>query len=158
MALRPALWMRSNGADQSYQGAMDRAYQHTFAKRQLENQQQDRDFLQQERALQLKTGDLGLKQAQRNDRTQAATVAQRVMKGLAAAPDKNAYLNLIQNDPDVKDAFSTLNIQPPYVGPMAASGNLDQFTQQLGTAASAAPAPAPIKLSQGDVLLNPNDP
>lgn len=147
-----------NGADQSYQGAMERAYQHTYAKHQLENQQQDRDYLQQERALTLKTGELGVKTAERADRTQAATVAQRVMKGLAAAPDKGAYLNLIQNDPDVKDAFSTLGIQAPYVGPMSASGNLDQFTQQLGTAAAAAPSPAPIKLSQGDVLVNPNDP
>jgi hypothetical protein len=147
-----------NGADQSYQGAMDRAFQHTLAKRALENQNTDRDYLQQERAIQLKNSQLGLKQAERTDRTQAATVAQRVLKGLAAAPDKQGYLNLIQNDPDVKDAFSSLGIQPPYAGPMAAPGNIDQFTQQLGTAAAAAPSPTPIKLSQGDVLLNPNDP
>lgn len=146
------------GSQQGYQSAMDNAFKHTLVKRELDQQAQDRDFLQQERAIQLKQGDLGLKQAQRADRTQAATVAQRVLKGLSTAQDPNAYLGLIQNDPDVKDAFSSLGIQTPYVGPMSQPGNLDQFKQQLATAASAAPPPAPIKLSQGDVLLNPNDP
>lgn len=146
------------GSQQGYQSAMDNAFKHTLIKRQLDQQSQDRDFLQQERAIQLKQGDLGLKQAERADRTQAATVAQRVLKGLSTASDPTAYLGLIQNDPDVKDAFSSLGIQSPYVGPMANPGNLDQFKQQLTTAAAAAPPVAPIKLSQGDVLLDPNNP
>jgi hypothetical protein len=143
---------------QAYNDTIDRAFHNTLAHKQLENMQQDREFQLSQREIQSKEAQLGLKQAERSDRTQAATVAQRVLKGLAAAPDKQGYLNLIQNDPDVKDAFSTLGIQPPYAGPMAAPGNVDQFAQQLGVAAAAAPAPSPIKLSQGDVLLNPNDP
>jgi hypothetical protein len=146
------------GSQQGYQSAMDNAFKHTLIKRELDQQAQDREFQQQERAIQLKQSDLGLKQAERADRTQAATVAQRVLKGLSTASDPTAYLGLIQNDPDVKDAFSSLGIQTPYVGPMSQPGNLEQFRQQLATAASAAPSPTPIKLSQGDVLLNPNDP
>jgi len=146
------------GSQQGYQSAMDNAFKHTLIKRQLDQQTQDREFQQQERAIQLKQSDLGLKQAERADRTQAATVAQRVLKGLSTASDPTAYLGLIQNDPDVKDAFSSLGIQAPYVGPMSQPGNLEQFKQQLATAAAAAPSPTPIKLSQGDVLLNPNDP
>lgn len=146
------------GSQQNYQGAMDRAFQHTLVKRALDNQAQDREFQLSQREIQGKETALGLKQAERADRTQAATVAQRVLKGLSTAQDPNAYLGLIQNDPDVKDAFSSLGIQAPYVGPLSQPGNLDQFKQQLTTAAAAAPAPTPIKLSQGDVLLNPNDP
>lgn len=146
------------GSQQGYQKAMDTAFQHTLIKRALDQQTQDREFQLSQREIQGKEAALGLKQAERADRTQAATVAQRVLKGLSTASDPTAYLGLIQNDPDVKDAFQTLGIQSPYVGPMAQPGNLDQFKQQLSTAASAAPPPAPIKLSQGDVLLNPNDP
>src|SRR6185503_6936762 len=145
-------------AQGNYQGAMDRAFQHTLVKRALDNQAQDREFQLSQREIQGKEAALGLKQAERADRTQAATVAQRVLKGLSTASDPTAYLGLIQNDPDVKDAFSSLGIQTPYVGPLSQPGNLDQFKQQLTTAAAAAPPPAPIKLSQGDVLLNPNDP
>lgn len=147
-----------NGSTQGYQDAMDRAFHNTIAHKQLENLQQDREFQLSQRELQGKEAQLQLKQAERADRTAAATTAQRVLKGLNAAPDQAGYLNLIQNDPDVKDAFSTLGIQSPYVGPMAAPGNLDQFKQQLATAASAAPPPSPIKLSAGDVLLDPNNP
>lgn len=146
------------GAQGNYQNAMDRAFQHTLVKRALDNQAQDREFQLSQREIQGKEAALGLKQAERADRTQAATVAQRVLKGLSTASDPTSYLGLIQNDPDVKDAFQTLGIQAPYVGPLAQPGNLDQFKQQLTTAAAAAPAPTPIKLSQGDVLLNPNDP
>lgn len=146
------------GSQQNYQNAMDNAFKHTLIKRQLDQQAQDREFQLSQREIQGKEAALGLKQAERADRTQAATVAQRVLKGLSTAQDPSSYLGLIQNDPDVKDAFQTLGIQAPYVGPMAQPGNLDQFRQQLTTAASAAPPPAPIKLSQGDVLLNPNDP
>jgi len=158
MGLGSGLLDAYQGSQGTYQNAMDNAFKHTLIKRQLDQQAQDRDFLQQERQIQLKQGQLGLKQAERADRTQAATVAQRVLKGLNTAQDPNAYLGLIQNDPDVKDAFSSLGIQSPYVGPLSAPGNLDQFRQQLTTAASAAPPPAPIKLSQGDVLLDPNNP
>lgn len=146
------------GAQGNYQNAMDRAFQHTLVKRALDNQAQDREFQLSQREIQGKEAALGLKQAERADRTQAATVAQRVLKGLSTSKDPTSYLGLIQNDPDVKDAFQTLGIQAPYVGPLAQPGNLDQFKQQLSTAASAAPPPTPIKLSQGDVLLNPNDP
>ena len=146
------------GSQNAYQGAMDRAFQHTLVKRALDQQAQDREFQLSQREIQGKEAALGLKQAERADRTQAATVAQRVLKGLSTASDPTSYLGLIQNDPDVKDAFQTLGIQAPYVGPLAQSGNLDQFRQQLTTAASSAPPPAPIKLSQGDVLLDPNNP
>lgn len=146
-----------NGADEGYQSAMDSAFKHTLLKRQADYQNEDRGYLHQQRELQLKSDQLGLKTAERNDRTQAATVAQRVLKGLNAAPDKAGYLNLIQNDPDVKDAFSTLGIEPPYAGPMSAPGNIDQFTQQLGVASAAAPSPAPIKLDAGQQLRDPND-
>lgn len=158
MGLGSGLLDAYQGAQGNYQNAMDSAFKHTLIKRQLDQMGQDRDFQQQERAIKLQGDQLGLKQSERADRTQAATVAQRVLKGLNSSQDPNAYLGLIQNDPDVKDAFSSLGIQTPYVGPMSQPGNLDQFKQQLTTAASAAPPPAPIKLSQGDVLLNPNDP
>jgi len=148
-----------NGADQSYQGAMDRAFTHTVAKRQLENQAADRDFLQQERAIQLKNSQLGLKQAERSDRTAEAITAQRLLKGLQSSPDPQAYLtNVAQYDPDVKDLFQSHNLTVPYAGPMAAPGNLDQFKQQIGAVAAAAPPPAAIKLDQGQQLLDPNDP
>lgn len=146
------------GSQGTYQNAMDTAFKHTLVKRALDQQAQDREFQLSQREIQGKEASLGLKQAERADRTQAATVAQRVLKGLSGAQDPSAYLGLIQNDPDVKDAFQTLGIQAPYVGPLAQPGNLDQFRQQLTTAASAAPPPAPIKLSQGDVLLDPNNP
>jgi len=146
------------GSQQGYQKAMDSAFQHTLIKRELDQNAEDRAHKLAMDELALKQGELGLKQSERTDRTQAATVAQRVLKGLSTASDPTAYLGLIQNDPDVKDAFQTLGIQAPYVGPMSQPGNLEQFKQQLATAASAAPPPTPIKLSQGDVLLNPNDP
>jgi len=146
------------GSQQNYQNAMDNAFKHTLIKRQLDQQAQDREFQLSQREIQGKEAALGLKQAERADRTQAATVAQRVLKGLSTAQDPSSYLGLIQNDPDVKDAFQTLGIQAPYVGPLAQPGNLDQFRQQLTTAASAAPPPAPIKLSAGDMLLDPNNP
>lgn len=147
-----------NGATDSYNQAITSAFHNTVAKQQLDNMKEDRAFQLSQREIQGKEAALGLKKAERDDRTQAATVAQRVLKGLSTAQDPNAYLGLVQNDPDVKDAFQSLGIQPPYAGPMAQPGNLDQFKQQLTTAAAAAPAPQPIKLSQGDVLLNPNDP
>lgn len=146
------------GSQNVYQGAMDKAFQHTLIKRELDQQGEDRAHKLALDELALKKGQLELKQSERADRTQAATVAQRVLKGLSTASDPTSYLGLIQNDPDVKDAFQTLGIQTPYVGPLAQPGNLDQFRQQLTTAASAAPPPAPIKLSQGDVLLDPNNP
>ena len=148
-----------NGSQQSYQDSMDRAFHNTIAHKQLDNMQQDREFQLSQREIQSKESALGLKQAERADRTAEATTAQRLLKGLQNASDPQAYLsNVAQYDPDVRDLFQSHNLTQPYSGPLAAPGNLDQFKQQLSAVASAAPPPSPIKLSQGDVLLNPNDP
>lgn len=131
-----------NSAQSNYQGAMQNAFRNTLAKREA-------DFQQQERALQLK-------QQQRSESEQASQTAQRVLTGLNNAPDQQAYLSLVQNTPEFKVALNSLGIQPPYIGPMADPGGLDQFKSQLTAAASVgAPAQQPIKLSQGDVLLDP---
>lgn len=144
-----------NGADDSYQTAMDSAFKHTLLKRQADYQASDRDFLQQQHALELKTGALDLKNRERSDRSAAAQTAARVAAGLSSSPNPQAQWGLLQNDPDVKDALSTLGLQAPYTGAMADPGQFDAFRQQLATAAQAAPPQTPIKLAQGDVLIDP---
>jgi hypothetical protein len=146
------------GAQGNYQSAMDRAFQHTLVKRAMDNQAQDREFQLSQREIQGKEAALGLKQAERADRTQAATVAQRVLRGLQSSQSPTDYLAGEMQNPDVQDAFKTLNLPTPYIGPMADPSNLEKVKGQLAIAAAGAPPPAPIKLSQGDVLLNPNDP
>lgn len=131
-----------NESGQSYNDAMDRAFKHTLIKRELDNQGQDRDFLQKERTLQLK----GL---ERTDRQQAAMTAGRVLTGLNAAQDPNAYLGLVQNDPEVKDALSSLGISP-----VTDPSQVGQFKNALTVASQAAPAPAPIKLGADEKLIS----
>lgn len=137
------------GAQQNYNDAMDRAFRNTLMKQQADYQQKERD-------LQLQQQDVQLKQAQRTEREQASQTAQRLSTGITSASDPAAYWNLVQNSPEVTSALSTLGIQAPYIGPLSQPGNFDAFKQQLATAGTiGAPAQQPIKLSAGDVLLQP---
>lgn len=138
----------------SYQDAMDNAFRHTIAARQVQHMQEDRDFQQKERELQLA-------QQERAAQESSAQTAQRVLSGMdsftknGGSPEQ--YLSLVQGSPEFQTALKTLGVQSPYTGPMAAPGQMDDFLKQLRAAASvSAPAAAPIKLGPGEQLLNPS--
>ena len=127
------------GSQNAYDGAMQSAFKNTVLRHAV-------DYDQQQRAHELKV------QGQQ-DREAAASTAMRVLTGMKNAPDPGAYLNLVQNSPDVKNMHDELGIQAPYTGPLANPQNLQNYQQQLATAAGVSgPAPQTVKLSQGDVL------
>lgn len=131
-----------SGSQDSFNGAMQSAFKNTVLRHAVDYEQQQREH--------------ELKVQGQQDRENAAVTANRVLSGMKNAPDPNAYWNLVQNSPDVKNALSQLNIQAPYTGPLANPQNMQDFQSQLTDAAGvSAPAQAPIKLSQGDVLLAP---
>jgi hypothetical protein len=111
------------GAEQSYRGAQNQAFQNAMLKRQVERADaQEKRLAEQEK-----------REQQASDTTSRqlyATTAGKIAAGLGGTKDQSAYWKMVSGMPEVQAALKSYGIDPATITPEA----LPQIQQQLATA------------------------